>query len=155
MSRYYKQFTVPVLRNRNPPCWHLDIAHINWTAQPNGLTYSQKYAASAFHIYSAPWPALLKAMDKYFAPLYANQELWTDSQFEDTITDILKKWKKKIPLIPPQLAIMPGNPTKLYPVDGKHRLKTASVLDRKTAIFILFDVDLPFVSPNLPLTLIS
>lgn len=132
------------------PLWHSNTKDIDFSNQPD--TFIEKYT-KGFHIYKSSWADLQNAFNPLYSNLYESNDLWTEDQDPQKICKVLKHWDDGDNLIPPML--IDNGYGELLPVDGKHRLKAASILDKEMITFILSDVDLAAINKYFQPQLIS
>lgn len=123
------------------PLWHKKLENINLELQPDKLI--DKYVANGFHIYKSSWEELRTVLHNNFAKLYSDNVLYSRSQEREKIKRVIESWNQGLDLISPMLIHLENNT--LVPVDGKHRLKVASIANPMEIYFILFNKDLKHI----------
>lgn len=122
---------------RIKPLWHEKRSDVDFAAFPTGL--DQRFEDSGFHIYQASFAELASAMMKHWRKMFADGDLWSKAHLNDRMVLVLDHWNRNVPLIPPSFGVMGSEG--IVPLDGKHRLKAASILCPDRIPFILYNCD--------------
>jgi hypothetical protein len=140
-EKNYKKITLDELKKLSP-VWHLKLANIDLSKQPNKLDV--EITGNDFHIYKSSWIEMYRALDPGYIKLYSKDKVFSTQQDSDKLIEIIKHWEGNTALIPPMMIDCGYN--KLIPGDGKHRMKIASLVDNTEIYFILFDKQLPIIN---------